>query len=67
MITITTTNENREEVLNNLNHIVKEGGEVIIKNNFGRNKFKKENNIFVKVWQIKLKVLHLSYNSLTNY
>lgn len=50
MVTITTTKENREEVLNNLNHIVKEGGEVIIKNNFGQNKFKKENNIFVKVW-----------------
>ena len=60
MVTITTTKENREDVLNNLSHIVKEGGEVIIKNNFGQNKFKKENNIFVKVWQIKLKVLHLN-------
>lgn len=50
MINILTTSNNREETLNNLNHIVKEGGEVTIKNHYGENKFIKVNNIFVKVW-----------------
>ena len=50
MNTIVTTKDNREEVLCELAHIVKEGGEVIIKNNFGQNKFKKVNNVFVKIW-----------------
>jgi predicted Fe-Mo cluster-binding NifX family protein len=50
MITITTTKENREEVAYNLNHIVKEGGEVIVKNNYGQNKFKKVKDKLIKVW-----------------
>jgi predicted Fe-Mo cluster-binding NifX family protein len=50
MITIVTTKDNRTEVLNNLNHIVKEGKEVIIKNNYGQNKYKKVENKFVKIW-----------------
>lgn len=50
MINVTTTKDNRNEVLNELTHLVKEGGEVTIKNNYGQNKFKKVNNIFIKIW-----------------
>ena len=50
MITITTTNEERDTVANNLNHIVKDGGEVVIKNNYGQSKYKKVGNKLIRIW-----------------
>ena len=50
MITITTTNEELDTVANNLNHIVKDGGEVVIKNKYGQSKYKKVGNKLIRVW-----------------
>ena len=64
MITITTTNEELDTVANNLNHIVKDGGEVVIKNKYGQSKYKKVGNKLIRIWQFKIKIVHLSYKQL---